>query len=263
MWFPLHDSGEDEVVRIYPEAYQRPIFDMDATEENLRQLGDPLHYRLGFGDAILFHGEHLHTSPVSSGRFRRRFSYDFRIASYSLDDTRHYRDLFLDLRNFPAQPPPKLRLGGHQIASTADDCALPAILELERSTNLDETGLTRIGDIFDSFPFAEDRYALLATRALSRRAPLNATRASQTILDHSPHWFWLAVAGQSFLAMGDRIQAEKAFRKSHDLAGRQATLPDFMPVAYPDPPTQLLPNTVRQFCEHALEKIGTTASGAA
>jgi len=42
MWFPLHDSGESEMLRIFPRLYREPIFDMDATEENLRHLGDPL-----------------------------------------------------------------------------------------------------------------------------------------------------------------------------------------------------------------------------
>jgi hypothetical protein len=261
MWFPLHDAGEDEVVRIYPDAYRRPIFDMDATEENLRHLGEPLRYRLGFGDAVLFHGEHLHTSPASSGSFRRRFSYDFRIASHCLDDTRHYRDLFLDLRNFPARPALEMRLGDHGAASRADDCALPAILELERASNLDDAGLTRIADIFDTFPFAEDRYVLLATRAIAMKEPRIASRALRTILNRSPHWFWLAVAGQNFLALGDHIQAGAALRKARDFAGRQITLPNFMPVVYAHPATQPLPQAVHQFCERALDHIEASVSG--
>ena len=171
MWFPLHDAEEDEVLQISPQFYRRPVFDMDATEQNLCRLGDPLRYRLAFGDAILFHGEHLHTSPPSGGGARRRFSYDLRIASHNVDDTRHYRDLFLDLRNFPGRLEPTVRLGVYPAASVADDSALPALLELECARQPGEAELARIADIFDHFPFAEDRYLALATRATSARAP--------------------------------------------------------------------------------------------
>ena len=236
---------------------------MDATEQNLCRLGDPLRYRLAFGDAILFHGEHLHTSPPSGGGARRRFSYDLRIASHNVDDTRHYRDLFLDLRNFPGRPEPTVRLGVYPAASVADDSALPALLELECARQPGEAELARIADIFDHFPFAEDRYLALATRATSARAPAIAARALRTIAEQSPHFFWIAKAGQAYLALNDRAGAVTAFRKALALTKKQPTLPNFMPVEYSGPPTQPLPETVRRFCEEALSGISAGAGGIA
>lgn len=260
LWFPLHDAGEDEVLRIFPDLYRQPVFDMEPTEENMLSLGEPLRYRLAFGDAILFHGEHLHTSPRPGPRVQRRHSYDFRIASFCFDDTRHYRDVFLDLRNFPEQREAEVRLGNYRPASTADVCALPALLELERSSALDEAALAHFNDLFDSFAFAEDRYLLLAARAVSAQAPVGAARALRTIADRSPNWFWLAMAGQGLRALGDRARAAAAFRKAHDLAGQKDILRNFMPVAYTQPPTQPLPQAVQQFCEQALAAIGAEGS---
>lgn len=255
VWFTLHDSDEDEVLRIFPQFYRQPIFNMDATEENLRKLGEPLRYRLAFGDAILFHGEHLHTSP-RGGRSGRRFSYDLRIASQNVDDTKHYRDLFLDLRNFPTQPESASRLGVSAPASVADSCALPALLELERASQPSETELARIVDLFDKFPFAEDRYLALAKRAISAQVPAVAIRALQTLIEKSPHFFWVAKAGEEFLMLKDWSRAAYAFRKALALTDGHPPLPNFMPVAYSDPPTQPLPETVRRSCEAALSRIG-------
>ncbi len=245
MWFTLHDADEVEVLRIFPNLYREPIFNMDATEENLRRLGDPLRYRLAFGDAILFHGEHLHTSP-KGGKVQRRFSYDLRIASHNVDDTRHYRDLFLDLRNFPTQPESAGRLGASAPASAADSCALPALLELERAPRLSETELARIVDLFDQFPFAEDRYLALANRAISAQVPAVAIRALQTLVEKSPYFFWVAKAGEEFLMLKDRSRATNAFRKALALTEKHSALPNFMPVGYSNPPTQPLPETIRR-----------------
>jgi hypothetical protein len=256
IWFPLHDADEDEVLRIFPKLYRQPVFNMDATEENLRLLGDPLRYRLAFGDAILFHGEHLHTSPPSGGRARRRFSYDLRIASHNVDDTRHYRDLFLDLRNFSVRPESAARLGVFAPASAADDGALPALLELEHAQQPDEAELARIAGLFDHFPFAEDRYIILAKRATSAQAPGVASRALRTVVERSPHFFWIASAGEALLALNDRAAAAMAFQKALAFAEKQPALPNFMPVEYPEPPTQPLPETVRRLCEQALTETG-------
>lgn len=250
VWFPLHDADEDNVLRIYPECYRQPIYDMDPTDDNLRTLGEPLRYRLAFGDAIMFHGEHLHTSPAVGPSFRRRHSYDFRIASLCFDDTKHYRDGFLDLRNFPTRSAPAPRLD-MQPATEHDDCALPALLEVEQSPSLGEGGLVRLADLFDRFTFAEDRYLILAERA----APVSrgvAGRALASIVERSPLWFWVALAGQGYLALGDRARAVTAFRKARDLAGAQVQMPNFMPITYENPPKQPMPQAIRQFCEQAL-----------
>ena len=102
IWFPLHSVDQHGVLRIWPNHYRAPVTDLDATEENFKLLGDPLPYRLDFGDAILFHGEHLHTSPVAHSKSPnyRRHTYDFRVASCSYDDNTHYRQNFWNVKNF-------------------------------------------------------------------------------------------------------------------------------------------------------------------
>jgi hypothetical protein len=256
VWFTLHDADEDEVLRIFPQLYRQPIFDMDATEENLRTLGAPPRYRLAFGDAILFHGEHLHTSPSPGGKSGRRLSYDLRIASHNTDDTRHYRDLFLDLRDFPSVPEPAPALGVPASPSVSDSCALPALIALERAKEHSEAELTRIADVFDHFPFAEDRYLILAKHAAQAQLPALAERALQKIVVQSPHAFWVAKAGEALVELNDQRGAEMAFRKALRLTETQAALPDFMPVDYANPPTQPLPETIRRLCEEALSHIG-------
>jgi hypothetical protein len=261
VWFTLHDADEDEVLRIFPQLYRQPIFDMDATEENLQTLGAPLRFRLAFGDAILFHGEHLHTSPSPGGKSGRRLSYDLRIASHNTDDTRHYRDLFLDLRNFPAHPEPAPALGMHASPSVADSCALPALIELERAKNPGEAELTRLANVFDHFAFAEDRYLILARYAAQAQLPALAEHALQKIVAQSPHAFWVAKAGEALLALNDQRGAEIAFRKALRLAEAQTAPPDFMPVDYANPPTQPLPETIRRLCAEALSHIGLSPIG--
>lgn len=259
MWFTLHDAEEDEVLRIYPRCYRQPVFDMDSSERNLEMLGRPLAFRLGFGDAVLFHGEHLHTSPPQSTRFRRRFSYDFRIASHCLDDTRHYREFFFDLRNFPTRAEDDPGLGAAVAASPADASALPAVLEIEQRDDFRDADFRRLAMLFETHRFAEDRYLILAERAAQRCRSV-AVHALDAILERSPHWFWLATAGQAFCRLNDTPKAVAAFEKARLSAAQQPPLVNFMPIAYQRPPTQPLPQTVRMFCETALRQI-TAAPG--
>jgi hypothetical protein len=253
MWFPLHDAGENEVVRIWDKAYHEPVFDMDATEENFRRLGQPLRYTLQFGDAVLFHGEHLHTSPQPQEGLRRH-SYDLRIASNCLDDTRHYRDLFLDLRNLSTKNTSVPELLASYRGSAADDCALRSVLEIEQRDDLDEAGCRRLSDLFDHFTFAEDRYLIFAAK-VAREYPQTATRLLRTIVENSGNCFWLAKAGQMLIEAGDQAGATLALRKAYDLAGQQTTLPNFMPVEYSNAPTQLLPASIRKLCAATLSSM--------
>lgn len=254
LWFPLHDAAEDEVLRIYPHLYRETIGDMDATPENFSRLGAPLRYRLNFGDAILFHGEHLHTSPPIRAEFRRRFSYDFRIASFCGDDTRHYREFFLDLRNFDLAERHKLPL-----ERSSESSPLSTLLAVEQGDVRDEAGFTQALEVFERFPFAEDRYMIVAERA-APVAPLVAVQACQKIVDHSPHWFWNFMAAAMLLRL--RQPAVRALEKARSLAADVGELPDFMPMRYPQGPTQPLPQAAVAACERLLSSLRVAAPSA-
>ncbi|WP_061848439.1 hypothetical protein [Bradyrhizobium sp. DOA1] len=103
MWFPLHDADADGILRVYPHLYREPIFDQNCTPEALAALGKHAEFTLAFGDAVLFHGEQLHTSPIASSGGRRQ-SVDFRVAVDCHDDNGHYRQGFLSSRNFDVVP---------------------------------------------------------------------------------------------------------------------------------------------------------------
>lgn len=235
LWLPLHDADAATVLRLYPQAYRAAIHDMDATTENVARLGPPLRYALGFGDLVLFHGEHLHTSPDPGPA--RRLSYDFRIAADCEDDAAHYRDCFLDLRNFEA--------GG---------AALAALLELEQAEPLLPARIGELLDAFDACPFAEDRYLIAARRAIDT-APGLAQRALARIVNRSPHWFWLAEAGALLARYGFRKAAIAALEKARRLARNAPPRPGYAPIRYKNPRTQPDPLTVARHCEAQLAAL--------
>ncbi len=258
-WFPLHDAAEDEVLRIYPHLYRENVGDMDATPETFSRLGEPLRYRLNFGDAILFHGEHLHTSPPTRSEFRRRLSYDFRIASLCSDDTRHYRDFFLDLRNFDLRERRPLPIARREAPGDSDTSPLPMLLAVEQGEIRDEAGFAQALSVFDRFPFAEDRYLSLAERARPV-APLVAAKACESIIDRSSLWFWTFMAAA--VLFQHRLQlpiATRGLEKARDLAAAVRELPNFMPIRYPQGPTQPLPQAAIVACDKLLQGPGPAA----
>ncbi len=236
LWFPLHDCGEDGVLRLYPDAYRGDVHDMDATAENLAGLGPPLRYRLGFGDAVLFHGEHLHTSPAAG--VGRRLSYDFRIAADCTDDTAHYRQGFLDLRNFLGEP-----------------SALESLLAIEDLSYPTPARFGALLDRFDRLPFAEDRYLIAARRAVPV-APALALRPLRTISERSPHWFWVFQAGTVMLEAGLHEPARAALSRARALAAEASAKPGHAPVSYTKPRTQPDAGTTARICEEMLTRLG-------
>ncbi len=223
IWWPLHDCGEDEVLRIYPELYHKPLFDRPA--EEAASLGPHMRYRLAFGDAIMFHGEHLHTSPVGVPGGRRQ-SVDFRVASACADDNAHYRSGYLNANNFASEP------------------VITRIVQMETAPDtLAAPWFDATLSAFNAAPsFAEDRYLLLHKTAKPVN-PAAATAALEEIIVKSDQHFWLMKAGQQAAADGHPALAEQA-------ATRLLTLPttpppDFMPVAYVNQATQVMPEAAQ------------------
>ncbi|WP_067217238.1 phytanoyl-CoA dioxygenase family protein [Marinomonas gallaica] len=97
-WFPMHDTSDEEVLRIWPDLYKENILDMPNSEENIHSLGVPAQYQLNFGDIIVFHSEHIHTSPKRTSETTRH-TYELRVAYDCHDDNNHYRSNFTDFKN--------------------------------------------------------------------------------------------------------------------------------------------------------------------
>lgn len=97
-WFPMHDTSDEEVLRIWPDLYKENILDMTNSEENIDSLGVPAQYQLNFGDIIVFHSEHIHTSPKRNSETTRH-TYELRVAYDCYDDNNHYRSNFTDFKN--------------------------------------------------------------------------------------------------------------------------------------------------------------------
>ncbi|NQU65636.1 MAG: hypothetical protein HQ517_15320, partial [SAR324 cluster bacterium] len=109
LWFPLHDLDAEESLIFFPSVYHelvktnyrsRPEVGVGGSlDPEEWGLGPPVRVALKFGDALLFHSEHVHCSPINP-LGRRRISYDFRITASCLDDNSSYRDIFWNMNNF-------------------------------------------------------------------------------------------------------------------------------------------------------------------
>jgi len=215
MWFPLHNSQSDEVLQIFPDFYHQEIFDMDANSENFNLLAEPLCYKLAFGDAVIFHGEHLHTSPKADGRAARRHSYDFRIAADCADDTEHYRKHFLDIRNF---------------YTNEKTNSINTLFELESACEKDTDLLNKIFNEFELTPFSEDRYLQLAKKCLSS-SPALAERVCTCIAEQSRSWYWLWQTAKLQIRLQLESQAFLTFKLVKDFAEMGQRI-NYMPLVY-------------------------------
>jgi len=239
IWFPMHNLSEDETLRIWPEKYRQQIVDMPASDSNLAELGPAYKYNLRFGDAILFHSEHLHTSPNHTLLGYRRHTYDFRIASYCPDDTLHYRDRFLDIRNFDrtSHTNELPELSACLDGKGKWKCALPLIAVLENRSSLSEEECKEYFDAFGHFPFCEDRYVLLAQKAIESQLD-NAALPINRTLQESKLCFWLTKLAKKCQDTKHSRLAEALFQKAELMSNKEARYVDFMPIVYENPATQ-------------------------
>jgi len=230
LWFCLHSTEVDEVIRVFPEHYHHPVYTMECTPEALAQVGEPLEFELEFGDAALFHGEHLHASPVGKPG-RRRQSVDFRAAIACTDDNRHYRDGFLNAANFEST-----EHGGP---------AIDLLMELEGETPLNAERLTEILDGFDDLPFAEDRYLDLAEKAAGIDNAVTDW-ALKTVIGRSELFYWVLAAGRLAAQRQNQSLARIGAVRTIELIEQMQSFPSFMPVAYQGATHQLTPDKARQ-----------------
>lgn len=240
LWFPLHECGENEVVQLWAEHYaDAQVRDQDNTAENRERLGRPTSFHLNFGDAVLFHGEMPHTSPPHPGQGRRH-SFDLRIACACSDDNRGYRRNFVHLNNFhtAAQPSTPLsfdfqRLASeHDIPAPADHLSANHFwLYAQHSPSLSGPEIQRVREIFDTYPFAEDRYISLAKLAIRHGALPLGIAILEALTKRTEQYFWLMQCGELLEQAEVSAAARLAYARALDCA--KAVIPNnFAPIAY-------------------------------
>ncbi len=246
-WAPMHDSDETEIVQVYPSVYRQPVHNHENSAENRRLLGDPVRVRLRFGDALLFHGEHLHHSP---DLVRRRHSYDLRIASHAVDDNRHYRDNFSHSNNFlravPAEPElrpcqllPTDALAHHRRHGRSHSANFYQVC-FENSAELSANSAKQLFQVFRQYPFAEDRFLLLADRAQDTSGKL-AAQIVEYVVDRTQSYFFNLMSARRLREWGESALARRAYSRAIECARQCDPLPDLAPVEYANPLSQLLP----------------------
>jgi hypothetical protein len=249
IWFPLHDACSEEVLRIWPDLYHDHITDMPATPDNLRRVGKPIHYELNFGDAIIFHGEHLHTSParLHGAEDYRRHTYDFRIATRCGDDNHGYRDNFSNIANFigldnTRKPSSDNNFGVNYRERFREekDSANFYLYALENNGDIKEGDINDIFEIFLSLPFAEDRFFLLVEKALDMSLLDLSCQAGEQIRIRSRHYFWLLRCGEIFEKYGMMHIAKNYYQRCREVLSNYT--PNFCtnPIDYNEPSNELL-----------------------
>ncbi|MDX1400768.1 MAG: hypothetical protein R3245_02505 [Kiloniellales bacterium] len=241
LWFPLHDAGEEEVIRIFPKLYRECLYDCDVSSDALARVGPPARFSLAFGDAVLFHGEHLHTSPpvpADSGAGRRQ-SIDFRVVCDCPDDNRHYREGYVNALNF---------------SSREGSAGIDIMLEMQACEALSKH---RAGELLRSsrrISFAEDRFLLLAEKAEARDR--NVTfNALKEVVGRSKLYFWILRAGESAKSNAFPLLAREAALRVLDLTQSTPVLPNYMAIDYPNPAAQLLPEEAGRRAAAILQEL--------
>jgi hypothetical protein len=266
LWFPMHDADEDEIVQVYPDVYRQPVFDQENTPENRGSLGTPVRVQLRFGDAILFHGEHIHHSPEAAGR---RHSYDLRIAAHCHDDNRHYRDNFSHLNNFvradrisPELTPCDLLPGvvAHHRAHNRRCSANFYQVCLENSSTLTTDAAQQLFQVFREYPFAEDRFLRLADRARTVSATL-ATKIIEHVSNQTKSYYFSLLCARRLHDWGELKLARAAFERTIDHAQRSDPLPDLAPVTYQNPMTQMMPAEAARQARQELDELPAPQPG--
>lgn len=210
MWFPLHDVDSDSSLQIYPGVYNQDVYNMPLTEENISKLGKRAVTSLSFGDILLFHGEHIHHSPISS---RCRHSFDFRIAADCFDDNSHYRDNFWDLTNFTGEVT-NFDLFRRFTSNKANPDMVEAV----------------INQLLCPERFSEDTYCKIAEEVMYSNVNL-AEKLLVAVVEQSNLWFWVMKASILLSGISGSYKVKQWLSKALKLA-KKSELCRYMPVSY-------------------------------
>jgi len=211
----------------------------------------------------VFHTENMHGSPLRK-KETVRFSFDLRVASQCLDDNAHYRYNFWNLNNFQSKQLIRFPLA-HEYDSIDDVSehfkrnkenanAQFYSMAMKHFPHKDKTFFKSIDEIFDQFPFAEDRYFELSKRVSAWNPDLSLT-ILEKIIDNTESYFWALKCSNKFFECSDWKLAQKAFDKTILLAETTNVSFESNPVPYEDPCTQILPKEAIEISKEKLSAI--------
>jgi hypothetical protein len=238
-WCALRDVDAKSAIIFFPDAYRDPNVDRthyrfdDDTDPADWGYGAPLRIPMRFGDILLFAGDHLHSSPSTTGDFSR-LSWEIRIQERCFDDVGWYRLGFLNMSNFlpldgapatgaidraravwetagrrPVSPRQALEDG----ARTAT--GIQALNWMIQDLDLTCPVFEELLETMMRLPFAEDRFVwphFFAQKAFPDSGL--DERIQEHVIDHSENYYRLLMFGGFAQASGRAPLAERAFEKA-------------------------------------------------
>jgi hypothetical protein len=244
-------------------------------------FGEPAARKMDFGDIYIFYCQQVHASPVRRAD-TLRLSVEIRVACRSLDDNTGYRRIFSSLNNYlptddsndDCSPIGTIKRADAVANLTDTDPAACAQLylnslfatpvaarkakELAQHPDMFDLGprvtssvLKDVATRSDQFPFAEDRYVLLARLFLRRGEDKEAAAVIAGASEQSRSYFWQL----QFAHL-----AIRGFRKelARIALGRCRSLAEQCPLdAFPFAPKLETPNLpiLTMLPEHALRAV--------
>jgi hypothetical protein len=275
-WFPLHDLEADGSLLLFPDVARQRVgsyLPVSGSPPEQWGYGRPLQVALQRGDALLFHSEQYHASPVAAG-LRPRISMEIRVSLACPDDNAVYRRLFWDLKNFASQEMPIAPrfdeiVAGKWDGRTGESAAslyhrlfdkpldarrasetLSTVDEIRRAVSLPAPEAL---DILDSLTALDDVGSDLAffcakTYFVFDR-PEEAWVTLQRLAENTNSYFWVLECARLAAEAGNRALVEDFLSRAERLANGTTVTPE--PVGEPDltqPPFQLLPATCQRAC---------------
>lgn len=264
VWCALQDLNENQTLIILPEAYRDGRHDQADFNGQMNYYqkepgppedwgyGRPLKIPLRFGDILLFHGDHFHSSPVPS-RDLLRLSWVTRVVAECYDDMGWYASRFSNIANFipntnGAQTQNSVTSGENlwrQWTKPPDSplanyeaCSGLSIgwQFLGWMVNMPEKIPKFISESTEAMfrlPFAEDRF-LWPHFAAQKYFPQQELDRDieQLVIERTENYFWACIYGGLALGAGRRRLARKAFDKARELARKTRLDCETNPIDY-------------------------------
>ena len=274
-WFPLHDLESEGGLLLFPHmAHQRAGSYLPVSDSSPEQwgYGPPLQVALQRGDALLFHSEQYHASPVAAG-LRPRISMEIRVSLACPDDNAIYRRLFWDLKNFAFQEMPTAPRSAemeawrwnarrresaanlyHKLFDKPLDArhaseALSTVEEIRRAASLPATEALDILDTITALDVGSDLAFFCGKAYLALDRPEEAWVTFRRMAEKTNSYFWVLECARLAAEGNNRALAEDFVSRAELLASVATVTPE--PVGEPDlgqPPFQLLPATCERAC---------------
>ena len=258
VWCALQDLDESQTLILFPEAYRDTSHDSDeyawkgSGEPSSWGFGTALQIPLNAGDMILFHGDHLHSSPVAPGDLLR-LSWENRVVSKCYDDMGWYRLGFKNQNNFISgsreeSQSDSLERGQHiwsqRLAPPNHPCDhlknAPKMTTgrqilgwLINQPELSEEFFIEAVEALYKLPFAEDRFVWPLFTAQKSFAEKKIDKdILRFVIDRTKNYYWACIFGGLAIGADEIDLAKSAFAKAKKLAKLTEVSCETNPVNY-------------------------------